>query len=197
MPNPRSRLAVVTIIRADERFRTSQPGIASWHVLSAGPHYDPERVRMGPLIGIDEHVLAPGAHFAEHAHRGVDVVSWVCSGTLAHNGATSLLVRPGDVLVQRAGTGIRHDEGNPSTFEPLRLVQMTLLSSSDIEPATELTAAPVALDAATFVAGPAGPAYVYVVSGSWRDLAPGDFAYVAEPPEGEGELLSWCVRSDS
>ena len=187
----------MTVIRAHERFRTSQPGIESWHVLSAGPHYDPARVRAGPLIGVDEHVLAPGAGFAEHAHRAVDIVSWVVTGTLAHRGATSVLVRPGEVLVQRAGTGIRHEEGNPSTSEPLRLVQMTLLSSPDIEPATELTVPPVSLDAARFIAGPAASAYVYVLSGSWRGLAPGDFARVAEPPMGEGELLSWCVRSTS
>jgi redox-sensitive bicupin YhaK (pirin superfamily) len=187
----------VTTIRAGERFRTSQPGIESWHVLSAGPQYDPARVHAGPLIGIDEHVLAPGAGFDEHAHRGVDIVSWVVSGTLAHRGATTLLARPGDVLVQRTGTGIRHEERNASASQPLRLVQMTLLSSSDTEPSIELTTAPVVLDAATFVAGPSAPAYVYVLSGSWRDLAPGDFAYVAEPPQGEGELLSWCVRSAS
>jgi quercetin 2,3-dioxygenase len=187
----------VTIIRAAERFRTTQPGIESWHVLSTGPHYEPARLRIGPLIGIDEHVLAPGARFAQHPHRGVDIVSWVVDGTLAHRGATSVLVRPGAVLVQRTGTGIRHEEGNASTTRRLRLVQMTLLASADTEPATELTAAPVVLDAATLVVGPAAPAYVYVLSGSWRGLAPGDFAHVAEPPEGEGELLSWCVRSQS
>jgi quercetin 2,3-dioxygenase len=187
----------VSVIRAADRFRTSQPGIESWHVLSAGPHYDPARLRAGPLIGIDEHLLAPGALFAEHAHRGVDIVSWVLGGTLAHQGETTLLVRPGEALVQRAGSGIRHEEGNPSASEPLRVVQMTLLSSPAADPVTDLTVPPVVLGPATLIVGPAAPAYVYVVSGSWRDLAPGDFASVAEPPEGAGELLSWCVRSAS
>ena len=189
------------IIRAGERFRTAQPGIESWHVLSAGPHYDPARIQAGPLIGIDEHVLAPGVGFAEHGHRGVDIVSWVVSGALAHctaaahpDDAGTVLVRPGDVLVQRAGTGIRHVERNASTTQRLRLVQMTLLSAEG-EPATELTVPPVVLGATTLVAGPAAPAYVYVLSGSWRDLAPGDFALVAEVPQGAGELLSWCVPS--
>jgi hypothetical protein len=184
------------IVRAVDRFRTSQPGIDSWHVLSAGPHYDPARVRFGPLIGLDEHHLAPGAGFAEHAHRGVTIVSWVCSGVLEHRGASTELVRPGEVLVQRAGSGVRHEERNPSTDEPLRLIQATLTSPSDESPATTRTVPPVDLDSVRLVAGSAAPAYVYVLSGSWDGLAPGDFAFVERTPEGAGELLAWCVRSE-
>jgi hypothetical protein len=188
------------IVRAGDRFRTSQPGIDSWHVLSAGPHYDPARLRFGPLIGLDEHILAPGAGFAAHAHRGVTIVSWVCGGVLEHRGATTELVHPGDVLVQRAGSGVRHEERNPSTDGPLRLVQATLASSSDESPATTRTEPPVELDSVRFVAGAVGlaaPAYVYVLSGSWGGLEPGDFAFVERTPEGAGELLAWCVRSES
>ena len=186
------------IVRAGERFRTSQPGIESWHVLSAGAHYDPARVRLGPFVGIDEHVLAPGAGFASHAHRGVTIVSWVVSGTLAHRPAAGdpTLVGPGEVLVQHTGSGIRHAEANASPDEPLRLVQTTLLSDGDAAPATVVGTAPVDVGEGLLLGRePTAPAYVYVLSGSWRDLAPGDFAYVAEPPEGAGELLVWCVRS--
>ena len=187
-------------VRAAERFRTSQRGIESWHVLSAGPHYDPARVRLGPFVGVDEHLLAPGAGFPAHAHRGVTIVSWVVSGTLAHrpDAGDQTLVRPGEVLVQHAGSGIRHAEANASADEPLRLVQTTLLSDGDAAPATVLTTPPVDLGAGLrLVREPTAPAYVHVLSGSWRDLAPGDFAYVAEPPEGAGELLVWCVRSSA
>jgi hypothetical protein len=196
------------IVRAAQRFRTSQPGIESWHVLSSGSHYDASRLRAGPLIGVDEHVLAPGAGFAEHAHRGVDIVSWVVSGALAHcgpAGAPSLVVEPGQVLVQRTGTGIRHAEANASTSEPLRLVQLTLLpeaASADREPSTDLATVPVDVGEATLSSSPAGASWVYVLTGSWRtvsygELAPGDFALVTEPPGGAGELLCWCVRSNS
>ena len=179
------------IIRAAERFRTAQPGIESWHVLSAGPHYDPARLRFGPLIGLDEHVLAPGAGFAEHAHRGVTIVSWVARGVLEHRGDTRQTVRPGEVLVQRAGRGIRHEERNPSADEPLVLVQATVLAASDEAPATERTEPPVDLGALRFGTEPAAPAYVYVLSGAWSGLTPGDFAFVEQAPRGEGALLAW------
>ena len=100
------------VVRTSERFAMSQPGIETRHCFSAGPYYHASRLGVGALLAVDEHVLAPGAVFGEHAHRGVDIVSWVVTGVLRHN--DDVLVRPGQVLVQRTGSGIRHTEGNGS-----------------------------------------------------------------------------------
>ncbi len=193
------------IVRAGERFRWSQPGIESWHVFSAGPHYDPARLGVGPLIGVDEHLLAPGAGFAEHAHRRVDIVSWVLSGTLRHRAGAAaggrragLLVEPGQVLVQRAGEGVRHIEDNPSGTHPLRLLQMTVMSANST-PSTRLAELPAQLGTARLELGPvAMPGFVIVVSGQWRCggivLGPGDAGEVDETPVGTGTLLTWLLQ---
>jgi redox-sensitive bicupin YhaK (pirin superfamily) len=117
----------------DDRGRSSAPGIESWHSFSAGPFYDPARMSFGPVIGVDEHHVAPGAGFDWHAHRGVHIASWVLSGALRHEDATGTtrLVRPGPLFVQSTGAGIRHREWNASETEELRFVQITILARAD------------------------------------------------------------------
>ena len=198
------------IVRAGGRFVSAQPGVRSWHTFSAGAHYDPARLRAGRLVGLDEHHVAPGAGFDWHAHRGVEILSWVLAGRLRHQSdgpdPVELVVRPGRLLRQQTGTGLRHRETNPGA-EPLRLLQFTVLGGPD-RPAVALgpvAAGPVA-PLAVWRRGaplPAG-AVVTVLAGSWavgprasgaEPLAPGDVAWdlgEAVAPEllsGSGELL--------
>ena len=118
---------------ADGRGRSSQPGIESWHSFSSGPYYDPERIAMGRLVGVDEHLVQPGAGFDWHAHRGVHTASWVLAGRLWHedSGGSAQLVSPGALFVQSTGTGIRHREWNASD-ESLRFVQITILADAEV-----------------------------------------------------------------
>jgi redox-sensitive bicupin YhaK (pirin superfamily) len=78
----------IDVRRANNRARIEQPGIVTWHSFSAGPHYDPNNISFGALIAHDEHLLAAAAGFPKHAHRGVDIVSWVLDGELRHDGQT-------------------------------------------------------------------------------------------------------------
>jgi quercetin dioxygenase-like cupin family protein len=162
-----------------DRFLTEQPGITSWHCFSAGPHYAPSRLSFGPVVGVDEHLVAPGAGFDWHGHRGVRIVSWILDGTLRHEDSRGgeRLVGAGSLLVQAAGGGIRHREWNASDTEPLRFVQITLLA--DDGPDVRLATPPIALAGVRVDVRPGGgvalgPAVVQSSSGSWWRLAAGD-----------------------
>ena len=129
---------MTVLIRAEQRFRSEYHGIVSLHCFSAGVHYDPARLGFGALVAVDEHLLAPGAGFAEHAHRGVDIVSLVLDGSLRHVGrAGELVVGPGALLVQVCGDGITHAESNASEQQPLRIIQLTALAGTGA-PSTRL-----------------------------------------------------------
>jgi hypothetical protein len=121
------------IRHAADRFESTFDGVRSWHCFSAGAHYDPDHVAHGAVIGVDEHLIAPGSGFDWHGHRGVTIISYVVSGRLRHedDGGRVHVVDAGDVLVQRTGAGIRHCEVNASARDPLRLVQTTLLGGGD------------------------------------------------------------------
>jgi quercetin 2,3-dioxygenase len=171
-------------LRGGERHRTARDGIESWHCFSVGDHYDPDNVAFGRLVGVDEHLIAPGRGFDWHPHRGVTILSWVLAGALRHeqDGHPARIVLPGEVLVQVTGDGIRHRESNGSG-EPLRLLQTTIVSD-DPQPVTELHAPPVDIAGGRFavvradIETSATRWHMWVVSGQWRvgpdELGPAD-----------------------
>ena len=82
---------------------------------------------VGALEPPDDHHLASGTGFDEHPHRDLDIVTWVLSGELHHSdseGHTGV-VRPGEVQVLSAGSGVTHSEiAGPE--RPARFVQAWL-----------------------------------------------------------------------
>ncbi|NHC44992.1 pirin family protein [Motilibacter sp. K478] len=90
-------------------------------------HYDPANISFGLLLAVNEVSLAPGTGFDTHAHRDVEVVTWVLSGTLLHSDSAghSGAVRPGQVQRMGAGRGVEHTERAPAA-EPVRFLQMWL-----------------------------------------------------------------------
>lgn len=200
------------VLRAGERFETAQPGIVSRHCFSAGAHYDPARLGLGTLVGVDEHHVEPGAGFGWHAHRGVDILTWVLDGTLRHDDAMGSvrLVRPGQLVAQITGSGIRHRETNASTSEPLRFVQTTLLGPTG-EPDYRQGGSSIVLSGGTFAVlrvdgeldpPAADPAHVFVTRGplalGGHTLCSGDSARLSGErvrASGSGELLVWSART--
>jgi len=175
----------IEIRRAADRFVSQHAGVVSYHCFSAGAHYDPANVSFAGVIAVDEHVVAPGAGFDWHAHRGVTIVSWVLDGALRHEDGNgeARVVQPGELFVQLAADGIRHRETNASSSEGLRFVQTTLLG--DVVPAVDVVSTATAL----------GPAHVFVARGQWQlgavAICEGDSVRLAEPSPfaGTGELL--------
>ena len=80
------------------------------------------------LERIDESVVAPGIRLDRHAHRGVEIVTWVVAGCLDYRDAagTRALVLGGEVQRVYAGGRLEHSEANASHSEPLHIVQATL-----------------------------------------------------------------------
>lgn len=146
----------VDVRRARDRFVTRAPGRETWHAFSFGPHYDAANTGHGALVLHDEHLLAPGAGFPPHRHRGVEVVTWVLDGVLRHEGAGGAVrvLGPGDVQVLAAGTGVEHSERNDGD-RPLRFVQ-AWLAGDDGPPRYDSAPAGVLDDALAPVAGPHG-----------------------------------------
>jgi quercetin 2,3-dioxygenase len=199
---------VIEVRRSADRFETVQAGIVTRHCFSSGAHYDPANVAFGALLAVDEHVVAPGAGFSRHAHRGIDIVSWVLAGTLRHEGASesAILVTPGTALHQSAGSGIEHSEVNASAEEPLRFVQLWLLGDVSTpqcrlaEPPLSVASGSVAVMAPSAPTEVAAAEYVHLfvtrgsVAAAGQGLHAGDSVRVRDEPlvvHGDGEALVW------
>jgi redox-sensitive bicupin YhaK (pirin superfamily) len=118
------------IRRADDRFRTDQDGITTFHSFSYGRHYDPDNVGFGPVVAINEECVPAGGGYDLHFHSDVEIVTWVLEGELAHEDTTGGegVIEPGALNWLDAGDGVRHAERNASDTEPLRFLQVMLRS---------------------------------------------------------------------
>jgi redox-sensitive bicupin YhaK (pirin superfamily) len=183
----------VEIRRGTARFLTRGDGYVTRHSFSFGAHYDPDNVGFGPLAVHDDHLLKAGCGFDDHRHRDAEIVTWVLSGALDHrdtgaeDGAgREVTVRPGEVQVQSAGSGITHAEV-AAPGGPVRFVQAWLTPD---EPGGEpsYAVAPVSLPQGELVVVASGhrdaPARLGVRAATFlvARLGPGDTVTLPDEP---------------
>ena len=105
---PQAPTTSIDVRSADDRFHTTLGWLDSWHSFSFGHHHDPANVGHGLLIVSNDDRVAPGGGFGTHAHRDMEIVTWVLDGELEHRdseGNEGVIVAG---LAQRmsAGTGM-------------------------------------------------------------------------------------------
>jgi quercetin 2,3-dioxygenase len=125
------------------RFVTRTEWLESRHCFSYGPHYDVGNVGFGTLVAHNDDLLEPGGGFADHPHRGVEIVTWMVSGALRHNDdhGGSRVVQPGTVQRLRTGAGVVHSEVNASDTVA-RYIQMWLMPDDELPAAYDVAEAP-------------------------------------------------------
>ena len=120
---------MITHHRAADRGVTDLGWLDSHHSFSFGGFYDPERMGFGPLRVINDDRVIGGGGFGTHSHRDMEIISVVLEGGLAHRDSMGNggVIRPGDVQVMSAGTGVAHSEFNASETDPVRFLQIWIV----------------------------------------------------------------------
>src|SRR5690348_18056333 len=118
--------ATVDIRRAGDRGASTTDWLNSRHSFSFADYYDPANTHHGLLLVNNDDLVAPAAGFDTHPHRDMEIVTWVLSGSLAHQDSAghSGVIGPGLAQRMSAGTGILHSEKNESSDAPVHFIQM-------------------------------------------------------------------------
>lgn len=111
---------------ANQRGHANHGWLNAHHSFSFANWYDPSKVHFGMLRVLNDDIVAAGQGFGLHPHNDMEIITIILSGALQHRDdmGNGSIIRPGDVQVMSAGTGVYHSEFNPSETEPTNLFQL-------------------------------------------------------------------------
>ncbi|MEP7167997.1 MAG: pirin family protein [Bacteroidota bacterium] len=114
------------IHKSDSRGHADHGWLNTYHSFSFANYHNSDKVHFGMLRVLNDDYVAEGMGFGTHPHDNMEIVTIVTSGALEHRDSmgNTAVIKPNEVQIMSAGTGITHSEYNHSKTEPVKLFQI-------------------------------------------------------------------------
>jgi redox-sensitive bicupin YhaK (pirin superfamily) len=114
---------------ADSRGHADHGWLKTNHTFSFANYYNPERIHFGALRVLNDDWIAAGEGFGRHPHDNMEIITIPFTGAVLHQDSMGNkgVIKPGELQVMSAGSGIFHSEFNDSKVDPLTLFQFWII----------------------------------------------------------------------
>lgn len=120
---------MLAIRKANDRGAANLGWLKSFHTFSFANYWNPSEQGFSDLLVINDDTVAPSKGFGQHPHKNMEIFSYVLEGELAHEDSmgNGSVIRPGDVQVMSAGSGVTHSEFNHSDVSQVHFLQIWIV----------------------------------------------------------------------